>query len=385
MSFLKKSESLEVISSVSFMAFLFLMTIFTGVGKVSNLFHLSIATMMMFWFIQRKKFSFPKSYPWKSMGVVALFLIYYSVTNLWTNDPINIVSTLKHTIYLLFFVYMFDFCIKRYGSLKVYSFIFSGCFIVLILTFMLVDKSTILINRLENGFFGAPKNVIDLGGYFALGILSALIIARESGKHWIYLPASLLFIGLILTQSRGPLLALLVSLVVLLAKYKYVHLRHVFYILISVATISLFFYFTDYGSEFYERIISSYTQSFIRFGIWHHAISDTLVHPYFGWGFDKQLTFVNSIGQHVITTHSIYISAFLKGGVVGVLFMFSLIMAGLYQAYKKYHQGMGLEASIYLFSLMFFVTQGMFVIGGPGETWVVFWLPLAIVFSSRKA
>ena len=385
MSFLKKTESLEFIASISFMAFLFLMTIFTGVGKVNNLFHLSITTMMIFLFFQRKKLSLPEPYPWRSIGVIALFLIYYSITNLWTSVPENIISTLKHTVYLLFFVCMFDYCIKRYGLLKVYGCIFSGCFIVLVLTFMLVDKSTLLTNRLENGFFAAPKNVIDLGGYFALGILSALIIARESGRHWIYIPASLLFIGLILTQSRGPLLALMVSLAVLLAKYKHVHLKHVLYIMISIATILLFFYFTDYGSDFYARIVSSYAQSFIRFGIWNHAISDAMIHPYFGWGFDKQLTFVNSIGQHVITTHSIYVSAFLKGGVVGVLFMASLILVGLYHAYRKYHQGKGLEASIYLFSLMFFVTQGMFVIGGPGETWVLFWLPLAIVLSSRKA
>ena len=117
MSFLKKTESLEFIASISFMAFLFLMTIFTGVGKVNNLFHLSITTMMIFLFFQRKKLSLPEPYPWRSIGVIALFLIYYSITNLWTSVPENIISTLKHTVYLLFFVCMFDYCIKRYGLL----------------------------------------------------------------------------------------------------------------------------------------------------------------------------------------------------------------------------------------------------------------------------
>jgi hypothetical protein len=31
---------------------------------------------------------------------------------------------------------------------------------------------------------------------------------------------------------------------------------------------------------------------------------------------------------------------------------------------------------------MFYVTQGMFVISNPREYWVLFWLPLAIIFST---
>lgn len=385
MSFLKKSEKLEAASTITFMAFLLLLPIFTGVGKVSNLFHISIIAMLLYAILLRKNPFVTDDVPWKLIGVVALFLFYYSLTDLWSTNPDNILSTLKHGVYLIFFILMVNHCIQRYGILKVHSFIFIGCFVILLLTLLLVDKSSLLTNRLENGFFAAPSNVIDLGGYFALGILSALIVVRETGKHWIYLPASLLFIGLLLTQSRGPLLALLVSLVVLLAKYRHVHLRHIIYILLSIVVVALFFYFSNYGHEFYERLVSSYAQSYIRFGIWENAYHVAMERPVLGWGFDKQLDFVNSLGAHVTTTHSVYFSAFLLGGGVGVAFLSVLIIAGLSQAYKKYHQGLGLEASIYLFSLMFYITQGMFVIGGPGEVWVLFWLPLAIVLSSQKA
>lgn len=384
MSFLKKCEKLEFISVISFMAFLLLLPVFTSIGKVSNLFHLSITAMILYSAILRRNPFSQDNVSWKSLAVISLFLLYYSITNFWTDNPYNILSTLKHSMYFLFFLLMVNHCIQRYGILKIHVLIFTGCFVILLLTFAMVDKSTLLTNRLENGFFAAPENVIDLGGYFAIGILSALIVARESGKHWVYLPASLLFIGLLLTQSRGPLLALLVSLMVLFAKYKHVHLRHVLYILLSIVLVALFFYFTDYGSEFYARMVSSYAQSFIRFGIWEHAFAVAKVHPIIGWGFDKQLEFVNSIGQHVTTGHSIYVSAFLKGGALGIAFLAALIGAGLIQAYKKYHQGLGLEASTYLFSLMFFITQGMFVIGGPGESWVLFWLPLALVISLRR-
>jgi len=384
MLFLKKLEKLEVISAVSFMAFLLLLPVFTGVGKVNNIFHLSIASMLIYMIaLRRNPFALDYNYK-KGLAVVFSFLIYYSLTNLWSNNPANIESTLKHSLYFMFFILMFNHCIKRYGILKVHLLIFLGCFSLLCLTILFVDKSTILINRLNHGFLYAPSNVIDLGGYFAIGIISGLIVARESGRHWIYLPAALLFIGLLLTQSRGPLLALLVSLMVLFAKYKNVHIRHVVYICLSISIIALFFYFTDYGNEFYARMILSYKQSFIRFGIWDFSFRESLAHPILGWGFDKEINFINSIGEHVTTTHSVYFSAFLKGGIIGVILLFAVIVVSLMQAYKKYHQDLGLEASAYLFSIIFFITQGMFIIGGPGEAWMLFWLPLAMVMSTQR-
>lgn len=384
MLFLKRCESLKPVALISFMSFLLLLPIFTGVGKVNNLFHISIISAMIYIFLTRNNIFNQDGLSGKSLGVVLIFLLYYSLTNLWSADPSNIESTLKHSMYFVFFILMFNRCIVKYGVLKVHLVIFMGCITLFMLTILFVDKSTILTNRLESGFLYAPKNVIDLGGYFAIGILSGLIVARESGKLWVFIPAAFLFIGLLLTQSRGPLLALIVSLLVLFAKYKNMHLRHFLYIFLVAVIISLFFFFTDYGNEFYQRMLSSYQQSFIRFGIWKFAFEQGLHHPVFGWGFDKEIRFINSIGQHVTTTHSIYFSAFLKGGVVGVFFLLALMITGLINAYKKFHQGAGLEASIYLFSLMFFITQGMFVIGGPGESWILFWLPLAIVLSNRQ-
>ncbi|HCW97904.1 MAG TPA: lipopolysaccharide biosynthesis protein, partial [Pantoea sp.] len=156
----------------------------------------------------------------------SLFLFYFSLSTFWSVGQGTFTSALKHSIYILFFMLMINHVVKNYGVLRLHVLIFAATFTLLILTFIFVDKSTLLTGRLENGFFSAPSNVIDLGGYFAIGIISAFIIARETSKYWVYLPASLLFIGLLLTQSRGPLLALLVSSFLLFAKYKHIHLRH---------------------------------------------------------------------------------------------------------------------------------------------------------------
>ncbi len=275
---------------------------------------------------------------------------------------------------------MISHLIKNYGVLTVHAIIFVATFTLLILTFIFVDKSTLLTGRLEHRFFSAPSNVIDLGGYFAIGIISAQIIARESGKHWSYLPALLLFIGLLLTQSRGPLLALIVSSFLLFAKYKHIHLRHILSIAACLIFISLFFYFTGCGSEYSQRLIDAYQQSYVRFGIWQNAFEMAEQKPWFGWGFDKTLSFTNSLGDVVTTAHSVYFSTLLKGGIL----LAGVIVAGLGCAWRRFHKGMALEAMIYCFSLMFFITQGMFVIGFPSESRVLFGLPLAIVMAGYR-
>lgn len=373
------------IASFSFMAFLFLMPLFPSQGKVNNFFYLSLILMAVVFLADRQRFKIFIQDLKVPLICISLFLLYFSMSTLWSDGEGNFASALKHSIYILFFMLAINHLIKNYGVLTVHSIIFAATFTLLILTFIFVDKSTLLTGRLENGFFSAPSNVIDLGGYFAIGIISALIIARESGKHWSYLPASLLFIGLLLTQSRGPLLALIVSSFLLFAKYKHIHLRHILSTAACLIIIGLFFYFTGYGREYSQRLIDAYQQSYVRFGIWQHAFEIAEQKPWFGWGFDKTLSFTNSLGAVVTTAHSVYFGTLLKGGIVGLLLLAGVTVAGLGCAWRRFHEEMALEAMLYCFSVMFFITQGMFVIGSPSESWMLFWLPLAVVMAGRRS
>lgn len=76
------------------------------------------------------------------------------------------------------------------------------------------------------------------------------------------------------------------------------------------------------------RIEKSYSQSFIRFGIWEDTLSYVQQRPWFGWGFAQELNFVNAIGQRVHTTHRLYLATLLKGGTVGELLLLTVIVYG---------------------------------------------------------
>ncbi|MEA9392333.1 O-antigen ligase family protein [Acerihabitans sp. TG2] len=253
--------------------------------------------------------------------------------------------------------------------------------VLLFLTFYFVDKHTLLTNRLDSSFFAAPSNVIDLAGYFCIGIFLCLILIRDTKNKWFYLPIPFFFLGLMLTQSRGPLLSFIVSLLPLLLIKPALRKHHIIIFLMFIVMLASFIMMMNFEYVLLYRFESAYQQSFIRLGIWIHTLDMVKIHPFLGWGFDKELSFVSSINEHVTTTHSLYLSTLLKGGIIGLLLLAAVLAYGLSIAKKHLSNGQGFEASLYLFMIFFFTTQGMFVIGNPGVTWYLFWFPLAIILS----
>lgn len=61
-----------------------------------------------------------------------------------------------------------------------------------------------------------------------------------------------------------------------------------------------------------------------------------------------------------------------------------IIFCGLAFAIGKYVKDKRYEAALFIFALIFMSSQGMFIISNPRESWVLFWLPLAVVISHSK-
>lgn len=366
-----------------FIFFILMSTIFCGVSRVNISFHVALSLFLLtliFSAQARNQFLQDKTYLY-ALVTVAAFVIYYSLSNLWSTSP-HLSSSLTHSFYLLVLMALY-----RQGELAGYkkyviTAAWLGTIILAVLTLALVDKSHIFHSRLRDGFPWSPDNVIDLGGYMALGILFSVLLVREFKSLWFLVPIPLLLLCLILTQSRGPLMALVAASVVtavLRPKWNIKLLAAI--LLLIIAAVGLL-YVSGFLDTFINRIDSSYQQSFIRFGIWEHAYDVAMQKPIFGWGFEKELAFVNSIGQHVTTTHSLYFAALLKGGIVGFILFVSVIGLALWRCKEHFVRNQKAEVAIWLFSLIFYVTQGMFIISNPREYWVLFWLPLIIAMST---
>jgi O-antigen ligase len=365
-----------------FIFFILMSTLFCSISKVNLSFHIASSLFLLTLFFSsaaRKEFWQDKN-QLITLGLTATFVIYYSLSNLWSDSP-HLDSSLTHSFYLLIFICLYRQAENAGYKKYVIGAAWLGTILLAILTLIYVDKSHILQTRLNAGFPWAPDNVIDLGGYMALGILFSTLLFREFKSFWFLTPIPLLLICLLLTQSRGPLMALLASGAAVFVIRPQWNLKVLLGFCLLVILVAAVLYFSGFLDTFIHRIDVSYDQSFIRFGIWEHAFNVAMQKPLFGWGFGKELSFVNSIGQHVTTTHSLYFAALLKGGIVGFILFVSVIGLALWRCKKHLVHNHKSEVAIILFSLIFYVTQGMFIISNPREYWVLFWLPLVIAMS----
>jgi O-antigen ligase len=382
--FLNNRSRIENAYVMLFVAFIFMSAIFCNISKVNLLFHGSLILFIgtiSFSYKARNALLADKDFL-KRLAIPIVFLAYFTLSNLWSEHPGNISSTIKHSIYLLTFI-----CIYRQIELMgfrkyVMCAAFIGMTLLAIFILAMVDKTTLATNRLNGVFPWAPDNVIDLGGYMAIGIFCGLIYIRETGKTWLYILMTILFIALLLTQSRGPLIAFLAAFILLFVINPRYSLKNIAYGAIVVFIVLAAIYFAKFSDILLHRMETLYQQSFIRFGIWQNAIEIAKEKPFFGWGYDKGLVFVNSIGQNITTTHTIYLASFLKGGIVGLLLMLSVVVVGLFQIRKHLLAGQKTEVSIFIFSLIYYMSQGMFIIGNPQEFWFLFWFPLAVILST---
>nr|WP_159464771.1 O-antigen ligase family protein [Scandinavium goeteborgense] len=366
-----------------FITFILMSTIFCGVSRVNILFHVASTLFLLtlvFSAQARQAFWQDKSYL-LSLAVVVAFAIYYSLSNLWSTSS-HLDSSLTHSFYLLVLMALYRQAELAGYKKYVIAAAWLGTIILAIFTIIYVDKSSILHSRLKNGFPWAPDNVIDLGGYMALGIIFSTLLMREFKSFWFLIPIPFLLLCLVLSQSRGPLMALIVASATVFTLQPKWHFKQLAAICLLIIFAIIALYASGFLDTFINRIDDSYQQSFVRFGIWQHAYNVAMQHPIFGWGFNKELAFVNSIGQHVTTTHSLYFAALLKGGFVGFALFISVIGLGLWRCKVHFAMNQKAEVAILLFSLVFYSTQGMFVISNPREYWVLFWLPLTIVMST---
>ncbi len=367
-----------------FQIFLFFSAIFCGYTRVNNLYHLTLILLIITLFTDKKKIvtTFLEDSAFKTgFSITAVFLLYFSISCFWSDNPRDVISAITHSLYLLAFLFIYRQACLNGKKKQTLFFALSGILILLLLTFYFVDKHSILTNRLDSSFFAAPTNVIDLAGYFCIGIFLCLILIRDTNNKWFYVPIPFFFIGLILTQSRGPLLSFVVSLLPLLLMKPVIRRQHIVIFIIFIIMLVSFIVMMNFEYILFNRFETAYQQSFIRLGIWVHTLDMVKIHPFFGWGFNKELSFISSINQHITTTHSLYLSTLLKGGILGLFLLGAVLVYGLCMAKRHMVNRQGFEASLFLFMILFFTTQGMFVIGNPGVIWYLFWFPLAVIFS----
>ena len=382
MSTLKVSNFARQGYSIVFPLFLFFSAIFCMSTRTNNLLHLSILLLLLSLVRQenRQALAGVLREQWQTWTLLAAFFIYYALSNLWGHTPQHIDSPITHGVYLTGYLLLMAMLLSDERTRRLAMLAVVGGITVLSLWTLMFDHTLVLTERAVSPENPGPTNVIDLAGYCGIGILICGMLLKEKASHWLYLPVAIMLVMMLLTQSRGPLIALVLAVGCTL--HLHVFTRRNLLIAAALAVlVALLLVMTPVGDMLLARFEELGTQSGLRLSIWHHTLSEMASQPWLGRGFSYELDFINYSGEHITTTHSVYMGALLKGGIVGLLLLLAVIACGLWQAWRKRRSDSRYSLAILFYALVFMASQGMFIISNPRETWVLFWLPLGIALS----
>ena len=386
MSTLKVSNFARQGYSIVFPLFLFFSAIFCMSTRTNNLLHLSILLLLLSLVRQenRQALAGVLREQWQTWTLLAAFFIYYALSNVWGHTPQHIDSPITHGVYLPGYLLLMTMLLRDGRTRRLAMLAVVGGITVLSLWTLIIDHTLVLTERAVSPENPGPTNVIDLAGYCGIGILICGMLLKEKASHWLYLPVVIMLVMLLLTQSRGPIIALVLAVGCTL--HLHVFTRRNLLIAAALAVlVALLLVMTPVGDMLLARFEELGTQSGLRLSIWHHTLSEMASQPWLGRGFSYELDFINYSGEHITTTHSVYMGALLKGGIVGLLLLLAIIACGLWQAWRKRHTDSRYSLAILFYALVFMASQGMFIISNPRETWVLFWLPLGIALSKGLA
>jgi O-antigen ligase len=286
------------------------------------------------------------------------------------------------TVYLLLVVTAF-FLAGQFGSSRLES----------ILIFLGIEGYGYLA---EIGYYrggwtvGFPR--LDVGGnnlanpinaalFYGFNILTLLMYLASGPVHrgkliLILTSLALLFLGILLTQSRGPLLALILAMFVgsfALKSLSRIALAVVFTISIIVISIAAA------TSEFvaYTLRINSLTDS-VRVHIYETCLKDGLNNPVLGIGFHETSKIVHPIHGNFAHCHNIFLDTFRQTGAIGLLLMVALLVSVALRV-KLGNRTNFFWLVILLYGLFFLQFDGRLPLTKPTPSWLVFWLPIAML------
>ena len=377
MNYFKNIDNLKKINYTFFTLFLFFSAIFCGFTKVNNLLHAAIVFFIILLIVapETRMAFFKNTERKKGFLYVALFLLYFSLSNLWGSKPINIESTLTHSFYIMMFLGMMVLFLDS-SNRKIMIYACIAGLLCLCLYCLAFEYHSISHLRRVSHHHPGPENVIDLSGYAGVGFLLTLLAFRDTKNKLVLLALPVFALIMIISQSRAPMIALIAPLIMTIP-FRKITMRQVAISSAILIVIAGGLLFSPMGEKIIFRFGELYTQSFLRLSIWSHTLALVSNAPVFGHGFDYHLEFTNYSGEHVRTTHSIYFGALLKGGLVGLFLFLLMLVHGLKNLIKEPRESQRLELCLFLFMMIFYLSQGLFIISNPTEYWYIFWFPLA--------
>lgn len=211
-------------------------------------------------------------------------------------------------------------------------------------------------------------------------------LAKEQSRIWIavyFVSILTIVVAVALSDSRNAWVSLLLGAGVFLLATRVKHAAEfaicvaVMALLIAVVLLGL------YMSEGTRELVLPRGDSF-RITIWTNLISKVVAsNPWFGLGIaTSDNLFVE--GLEFLHPHNMYLAVFYQGGIVGLALFLGVIIATVATLLTHYHvRDAKVALGILTITLSSYLLDGHELVDKVGETWFMFWLPVAVALGLR--
>ena len=186
---------------------------------------------------------------------------------------------------------------------------------------------------------------------------------------------------MLLTQSRGPLLALVAALGAGEMARKNVKLITALGV-IGIGYVLLVYFDVIEPSRFFTRNnLFSY-----RLEIWRLTWEKILTAPWFGHGINSDETVLLSVGKYAQHAHNAYLASLLYGGLIGGLLLLAICLVSLVEGLKQAHNRQQMLClAMPVFGFVCMLTDGNQLLTNPRPLWLYFWFPIALLAAKQKS
>lgn len=178
---------------------------------------------------------------------------------------------------------------------------------------------------------------------------------------------------LIGTGSRTPFVGMAAALIWLLATGD----KHRGRLIVATIVIGLTAAFFVHPDAFTQRGMSYRPQ------IWMESLRQIGLHPWFGYGYDAEMTVVIPGADQILADpHNMELGVLYSGGIVGLGLWIALYFVALRFCWKNHHvPAVNLAAAWLIFGLGSGLTEGMAFMSRPKEHWFLIWIPFAMIYA----
>lgn len=296
-------------------------------------------------------------------------LMWFKVIGLYSALPIMIfmIITMHLSLRINDFIYKLYLFLVPISALNAFINIY-------LYLYSLPSFESFKVNRMEPIFglgigYGATTSALTYSLFF---IAALNLLSRVKGLMFFIIVSSAitLLMATLLTNSRGPLIALVITTIFYFIFNKDSSKR----ILFAIFTVLFMFFMIP---QVRNQIINR--GGTYRTEIWYKFISLASERFLFGYGEALKFSVIFGVGEKAVHGHNMLLNSLLHGGVIGLASMTYIFVGGLYNNFRFYlvtNNGIPFFLLLTIF-LSGLIDYDLLVFPASWE-WSTFWLPIAL-------